>query len=115
MDATIRREDKSASSSTKPPPKRKNTHSLETTTTSENSDDGLEFLNQPPPDLTGLNGKTFAVAKDVNLTAPILLDILAEKAPNNFNAPVNTRTQPIVAPAPGGSAVAPKASEWDEW
>ena len=29
--------------------------------------DGLEYLDQPPPDLTGVDGTVFAVATDIDI------------------------------------------------
>jgi hypothetical protein len=66
------------------------------------------------PDLAGLDGRTFPVAKDVDLGSPILLDILTEKASNTAHT-TGVLVQPKVALVPQGAAVALKASEWDEW
>ena len=41
--------------------------------------DGLEFLDQPPPDLTGVDGTVFAAATDIDIRSPLLLHILADK------------------------------------
>jgi hypothetical protein len=125
MDAIIRREDgKSAPKpatkpATKPPPLRGSTssstpdsHTLEISAGSES--DGFECLNRPPPDLAGVDGKTFAVAKDIDLGSPVLLDILVDKAPTNVRT-TSVLVRPTVAPILQGAVVAPKASEWDEW
>jgi hypothetical protein len=73
MDATLRCEDGKATtkSAAKPPLRPLNSHVLETDRAAT-EDDGLEFLNQPPPDLTGHDGSGFAVAKDINLMSPVL-------------------------------------------
>ena len=88
MDAVLRREDGKAWGSTKsaglnanvakPPLQPLNSQVFETTT--EDRNDGLEFLNQPPPDLAGHDDSTFTVSKDINLMSPILIDILSDKA-----------------------------------
>ena len=48
---------------------------------SQSETDGLEFLDQPPPDLTGVDGTVFAVATDIDIQSPlpVLLDILVDK------------------------------------
>jgi hypothetical protein len=46
---------------------------------SQSEMDGLEFLYQPPPDLIGVEGTVFAVAADIDIQSPLLLDILADK------------------------------------
>ena len=46
---------------------------------SQSETDGLEFLDQPPPDLTGIDGTVFAVATDMDIQSPLLLDILVDK------------------------------------
>ena len=46
---------------------------------SQSETNGLEFLDQPPPDLTGVDGTIFAVATDIDIRSPLLLDILADK------------------------------------
>jgi hypothetical protein len=42
--------------------------------------DGLECLDESPPDLTGVDGTVFTVTADVDIQAPLLLDVLANKA-----------------------------------
>ena len=125
MDAVLRREDGKAWGSTKsaglnanvakPPLQPLNSQVFETTT--EDRNDGLEFLNQPPPDLAGHDDSTFTVSKDINLMSPILIDILSDKAEvpigNNIHSSGSGShsggtVQPTVAPMP-------QAVAWDEW
>src|SRR5262245_62254669 len=107
MEATIRCEDgkttaKATStdkSNAKPPSQPPNSHPLEDDAANP-EDNGLEFLNWPPslPNLAGQDCRAFFVAKEVDLASPILLDVLADKGPNN-----NTRSASRVratAPAP---------------
>jgi hypothetical protein len=122
MDATLHREDgiattKSAKSNVKPSVRPLNSQVAETNEAAT-EDDGLEFLNhlQVPPDLTGHDGSTFTVAKDINLMSPILIDILTDKVPNSNSTTIGFMVQPTVALAAVPQAVvAPKASDWDEW
>jgi hypothetical protein len=52
---------------------------------SQSEMDVLEFLDQPPPDLTGVDGTIFAVATDIDIRSPLLLDILADKPQASFS------------------------------
>ena len=122
MDATIRCEGSKTvpKPATKPLPRPRGRNGLSTT----NSDtlesnagtesDGLEYLDRPPPDLTGLDGRTFTVTKDIDLRSPVLLDILGDKAPTNTHA-ASVLVGATVVPILRGAPVAPKVSEWDEW
>ena len=127
MDATLRHEDgkattKSAKLNAKRPnlkPPLRPLNSQVTVSETEDHDNDLEFFNrdQPPLDLTGHDGSAFTVAKDINLTSPILIDILAEKpeVPNGNSVHSSSGThagggmvQPTVAPMPQTGA-------WEEW
>jgi len=79
---------------------------------SQSETDGLEFLDQPPPDLTGVDGTVFAVATDIDIRSPLLLDILADKpqASQQIRNVLRHRQPP-----PQEAAVIPKESEWNEW
>ena len=79
---------------------------------SQSKTDGLEFLDQPPPDLTGVDGTVFAVATDIDIRSPLLLDILADK-PQASQQKRNVLRHP--QPPPQEAAVIPKESEWSEW
>jgi hypothetical protein len=125
MDATIRHEgNKSAPKpTTKPvtkPPQPRGQNGASTTNSdtldisADTESDGFEHLNRPPPDLTGLDGRTFTVTKDINLSSPVLLNILGDKAPTKAHTG-SVVVRPTVGPVLQGAAVAPKASEWDEW
>jgi len=73
-----------------------------------------KFLDQPPPELTGVDGTVFAVATDIDIRvgSPLLLDILADK-PQGSQQKRNVlrHRQPPLQEA----AVTPKESEWSEW
>ena len=71
--------------------------------------DGI--LDQPPPDLTGINAG-FNIAAEIDIESHILLDILSDKplAPQQKNSPplhVPRAEVPVV--------VTPQASEWEIW
>jgi hypothetical protein len=124
MDATIRREigktDIAAKGTpkpnTKPPPRPPNSHTFETDVAGTGAeDDGFEFLDLSPSDLARQDCSAFTIAKDVNLTSTVLIDILADKGPSNTNSHSTSHVQATVVPLCFQSGVvAPKASEWDE-
>ena len=71
----------------------------------------LNDLDQPPLDLTGVDGTAFAIPPEFDIQSSLLLDILSDKsqvvmkhknvAPSAVHALDNT--------------VTPKESEWDMW
>ena len=75
-----------------------------------------KFLDQPLPELTGVDGTVFAVATDIDirlgLGSPLLLDILADKRQASQQKR-NVLHHP--QPPPQEAAVRPKESEWSEW
>jgi hypothetical protein len=72
--------------------------------------DGLGDLDQPPPNLTGVDGTRFTIASQVDIQSPVLLDILSDKpeVPKKMNAvdPPSSLSRAVVKP---------KESEWNEW
>jgi hypothetical protein len=72
--------------------------------------DGI--LDQPPPDLTGINGAGFNIATEIDLECHVLLDILSDKplAPQQKNS-LPLHVPGVEVPA----AVTPQASEWEKW
>jgi hypothetical protein len=113
MDDTIlgKRKDKSGIiTKPSPPPLTSAVSAMDSTKATES--DGLEHLDQPPPNLTGIDGTAFTVASLVDLQSPLLLDVLSDKAqvPQQTSNTLCSR-QPLFE----GTKVIPKESEWNEW
>jgi hypothetical protein len=111
MNATILgKKSNSNSKTTQPTPV--DASSIHTVESAVGENDGFDCLNQPPPNLVGVEGKTFEVAQHIDLERPALLDVLADK--QTAPIPASKSTRPVVQPVPQG-VVAPTASEWEQW
>jgi hypothetical protein len=80
----------------------------------ERDSDGLDFLDGPPPDLTGIDGTSFTIGDPVDLHSPDLLDVLSDK-PLVRASTREVGTKSSVQVPLEGVRVAPTASEWDAW
>jgi hypothetical protein len=78
--------------------------------------DGLTWLDGPPPDLTNIERHEFNVAKHIDITSPYLLDILADTpavASGRVLGPGQARDRPVTQPLK--ELMTPDDGDWGKW
>lgn len=80
----------------------------------EVENDGLDFLDAPPPDLKGIDGTSFSIGDHpIDIESPTLLEILSDKV--STQATRRRTTTPSTQHVQMDIPLAPRASEWDMW
>jgi len=100
-----------ATTSERPEPSHLSPSALGDKPSENNQLDGLEELDQPAPDLHGIEGAIFSPAKFINIRSPMLLDVLSDK-PQLTQPYEKEKEKPSNA---NDKTANPKENEWREW